>query len=84
MRYYWLRDKILQKEFNFFLERGTGNYADYFTKHHPTKYHRSIRKNYVRDKIPILTRSQKVANQISILNENLNHLFQKTCQSLRD
>ena len=84
MRYYWLRDKILQKEFNFFWERGTGNYADYFTKHHPTKYHRSIRKNYVRDKIPILTRSQKVANQISILNENLNHLCQKTCQSLRD
>ena len=54
MRYYWLREKNLHKELQFFWEKGKTNDADYFTKHHPAKYHRMIRPKYIQDKIPSL------------------------------
>ena len=50
MRYYWLRDRSNQAQFNIFWDKGKNNHADYFTKHHPTKYHRAIRSKYVQDK----------------------------------
>lgn len=49
MRLCWLRDRELQSQFKVFWERGSKNDADYFTKHHPIKYHRTIRPIYVRD-----------------------------------
>ena len=49
MRYYWLRDRILQKQFKFFWEKGESNHADYFTKHHATIYHRATRSKYIQD-----------------------------------
>ena len=49
MRYYWLRDKILQQQFKFFWDKGSNNHADYWTKHHPTKHHRAVRATYVKD-----------------------------------
>ena len=52
MRYYWLRDRQTQQQFLFFWDKGTNNDADYFTKHHPTKYHRHKRSRYVKDKQP--------------------------------
>ena len=55
MRYYWLRDKMAQQQFNIFWDKGANNHADYPTKHHPTKHHVNIRKKqqYVRDKHPL-------------------------------
>ena len=52
MRYYWLRDRSTQQQFNVFWEAGKTNNADYYTKHHATSYHRHIRQEqkYVRDK----------------------------------
>ena len=76
MRYYWLRDKILQKRLNFFWEKGESNNADYFTKHHATKYHKLTRHKYVRDKIPTPTR-QNLANHLSILFDKLQTICQK-------
>jgi hypothetical protein len=49
MRYYWLRDRITQQQFKVYWDKGINNWADYFTKHHPTKYHRAIRARYVQD-----------------------------------
>ena len=44
MKYYWLRDKEVQKQIKACWEKGTTNLADYFTKHHPTKYHQKMRR----------------------------------------
>ena len=50
MRYHWLRDRMTQKQFDIYWDKGTNNHADYFTKHHATKHHRTIRNRYVHDK----------------------------------
>jgi hypothetical protein len=49
MRYHWIRDRIRQGQFNVNWQPGTANLADFFTKLHPPKYHREIRKLYVTD-----------------------------------
>ena len=51
MRYYWLRDRQTQHQFNIFWEKGVNNDADYFTKHHATAHHHAQRAKYVRDKL---------------------------------
>ena len=43
MRFYWVRDRMRQKHFHIFWESGKDNWADYFTKHHPTYHHRGMR-----------------------------------------
>ena len=40
-RYYWLRDRVTQQQFRIYWDKGIDNWADYFTKHHPKKYHRA-------------------------------------------
>ena len=77
MSLYWLRDKELQKKIKTFLEKGTSNFADYFTKHHSTKYHREVRRKYVLDKTPMLTMPISSANQVSILNRKNSRIFPK-------
>ena len=59
MRYHWLRDKEAQQCFKFFLEKGTKKHADYYTKHHPTTQHKSIRNTYVIDKLNIISEKFK-------------------------
>ena len=39
MDYYWVRDRIAQKQFKVILERGVKNLANYFTRHHPPAHH---------------------------------------------
>jgi hypothetical protein len=50
MRYYWLRDRVRQKQFNVFWEPGINNLADYPTKHHSGAHHRRLRDIYLYDK----------------------------------
>jgi hypothetical protein len=50
MRYYWLRDRVRQKQFNVFWERGINNLADYPTKHHSGAHHRKVREIYLYSK----------------------------------
>ena len=47
MRYNWLRDRLLLKDFYFHWDKGIHNEADYHTKHHPPKHHLSNRHKYV-------------------------------------
>ena len=49
MRYYWLRDRANQQQFNFYWAPGKDNHADYYTKHHATKHHIVTRPKYVQD-----------------------------------
>ena len=55
MRYYWLRDRKAQQQFQFFWDKGTNNEADYFTKHWATIIHRLKRNKYVKDKLMFLS-----------------------------
>ena len=51
MRFYWLRDRVRQKQFHVHWKPGTTNLADYVTKHHPTKHHQSVRPLYVSNSV---------------------------------
>ena len=66
MRYYWLRDRQTQQQFNIFWGKGVNNDADYFTKHHAIKDNLARRSRYVKDKI-------------KPIHQNLVHLFQQNC-----
>jgi hypothetical protein len=46
MRYYWTRDQVEQQQFYIHWNKGTDNYADYFTKHHPPSHHQAMRPSY--------------------------------------
>jgi hypothetical protein len=47
MRFYWLQDRVKQKQFQIHWKPGTTNMGDYFTKHHPPKHHEAVRKHYL-------------------------------------
>ena len=47
MRLNWLKDRVQQKQFYIFWDRGSNNMADYATKHFPPSYHQKIRPLYV-------------------------------------
>ena len=67
MRYYWLRDRQTQRQFDIHWDKGELNNADYYTKHHSEKHHKEMRHLYVIDEI------QNVIN-------NLNPSIQATNQ----
>jgi hypothetical protein len=43
MRFHWLRCHNAQGQFRYYWRPGTQNLAHYFTKHHPTSHHKSVR-----------------------------------------
>lgn len=43
MRFYWIQDRIRQKQFHVYWAPGSQNRADYQTKRHPTSHHRAMR-----------------------------------------
>ena len=47
MRYYWIKDRIKQKQFKLTWRPGVDNMADYFSKHHPPWYHKKMRYKYL-------------------------------------
>ena len=47
MRYYWVRDRVQQGQFEIQWQPGKQNMADYFTKHHPPSHHEAIRSAYL-------------------------------------
>ena len=47
MRFYWLRDRVSQGQFQIYWSKGAGNKADYFTKDHPPAHHQAIRSTYL-------------------------------------
>lgn len=49
MRFYWIRDRIQQNQFFVYWAPGPANLADYFTKHHPTSHHKSMRSTFLHE-----------------------------------
>ena len=47
MRIYWMKDRIQQRQFRLFWDKGSNNLADYFTKHHPPCHHKLMRPKYL-------------------------------------
>ena len=43
MRFYWLRDRRFQNKYHFYWGTGKKNMGDYYTKHHPSKHHKTHR-----------------------------------------
>jgi hypothetical protein len=53
MRFHWLQDRECQRQFRIYWRPGKLNYADYWTKHHPTKHHQQVRKEFITPQIVI-------------------------------
>ena len=49
MKYYWLYDKHIQRNFDFIWKKFQLNLANYHTEHFTAAYHRQIRKKYLLD-----------------------------------
>jgi hypothetical protein len=49
MRFYWVRDRVKEKQFVVYWQKGSDNDADYFTKHHPPSHHRVKRSRYLHE-----------------------------------
>ena len=47
MRFYWLKCRQQQQQFEIYWEAGKTNFADYFTKHHSPTHHRAVRPIYL-------------------------------------
>jgi hypothetical protein len=47
MRYHWVRDRIVQKQFCVEWQPGAENKADYYTKHHAGAHHQRMRPLYL-------------------------------------
>ena len=47
MRFYWIRDRVRQGQFQIYWSKGQTNRADYFSKHHPASHHQAIRSTYL-------------------------------------
>ena len=45
-RFYLIRDKINQDQFNIYWKPGSTNRGDYFTKHFPPAHHTTVRQSY--------------------------------------
>jgi hypothetical protein len=49
MRFYWVRDRVRQKQFKIHWKPGSTNHADYFSKHHLAPHHRAVRSTFLYD-----------------------------------
>jgi hypothetical protein len=47
MRFYWIKDRVKQGQFNVYWDSGYQNLADYFTKHHLPAHHKRMREVYI-------------------------------------
>jgi hypothetical protein len=54
MRFYWIKDRVKQGQFDVYWGSGYQNLADYFTKHHSLAHHKRMREIYIHaDEQPI-------------------------------
>jgi hypothetical protein len=71
MRFYWVKDRIKQNQFQLIWRKGSTNMADYFTKHHPPWHHKQMRYQYLhRALTTILVRIQKENQQRQLVHHH--------------
>ena len=61
MRFHWLREKMAHEHLRIYWQPGSTNYADYYTKHHPTIYHKKMREIMYRLQTAIHAYKRKLA-----------------------
>ena len=49
MRFYWVQDRVNQKQFHVYWKPGKSNLADYVTKHHPAQHHQDMRAKFLHE-----------------------------------
>jgi hypothetical protein len=60
MRFYWIKDRVKQGQFNVYWGPGFQNLADYFTKHHSLAHHKRMRYIYIHaDERPLSERNSR-------------------------
>ena len=59
MRFFWIKDRIRQKQFLVYWGPGKKNLADYFTKHFPASTHRELRTIYLSCNLVIFAKSMR-------------------------
>ena len=47
MRFFWIQDRVAQKQFHIHWLQGESNHGDYFTKHHSPTHHANMRPIYL-------------------------------------
>ena len=47
IRFYWVRNRVTQKKTIIYWKPGNDNFADYFSKTHPTTHYKHMRYEYV-------------------------------------
>ena len=47
MQFFWMKDRVKQKDFFVYRKLGSQNMGDYSTKHHPPHHHREIHATYL-------------------------------------
>jgi hypothetical protein len=47
MRFYWIKDRVKQGQYNVYWGPGYQDLADYFTKHHSPAHHKEMREIYI-------------------------------------
>ena len=50
MRFYWIRDRVNQNQYQLFWRPGLINMGDYHSKHHPPSHHQEVRRLYLWEK----------------------------------
>jgi hypothetical protein len=62
MRFYWVKDRVEQNQFNVGWAPGATNMGDYFTKHHSPAHHKRMRPYYLHDKYsPMIRHDTRLA-----------------------
>jgi hypothetical protein len=74
MRFHWLRDRECQQQFRIYWRPGRMNYADYWTKHHPTKHHQNIRKEFITPQIVLEMLRQEKAEAATKMSRNIKKI----------
>jgi hypothetical protein len=86
-RFYWMKDRIEQGQYQVYWEPGGENLADYFTKHHSSAHNKIMRSQYVHNThAPMIRYNAAVVLKHAPVLKHLNHaqhLYRKQPLSLR-
>ena len=63
MQFYWMNDRVKQKDFFVYWKPGIQNMGDYFTKNHPPHHHREICATYLYMENDLLKIDHKVVHK---------------------
>ena len=63
MRFYWMKDRVKQKDFFVYWKPGSKNRGDYFTEHHPPHHYREIRATYLYMEKALLKTDQNIVHK---------------------